>query len=194
VDSKDDKSEEGPFDYAGRTLDADGKLESPAGAAPAPPRLSRIGRPVPPPQELELEVRPKAAPLELEARPVKPEADYVPPPPARAPATVHGGSAAPWLALLVVAALAAAGWYYFLAKPKVPPRAPIAVVVLITSEPTGAQVSVEGSPMGVTPWAADNTWAKGPVNVTLTAPGYRPWTGTFSGGRPARLEAHLQKR
>jgi eukaryotic-like serine/threonine-protein kinase len=190
VDPKDDSTEDESFDYSGRTLDADGNLDAPA-PAPVAPRPSRISRPRPPPKELELEERPKAPPLELEARSPKPEADYVPPPPARALAHVGGPSLAPWFALLVLAALAAAGWYYFLAKP---PRAPVAVVVLITSEPTGAQVSVEGSPVGVTPWAADNTWAKGPVNVTLTAPGYRPWTGTFSGGRPARLEARLQKR
>jgi eukaryotic-like serine/threonine-protein kinase len=190
VDPKDDSTEDESFDYSGRTLDADGNLDAPA-PAPVAPRPSRISRPRPPPKELELEERPKAPPLELEARSPKPEGDYVPPSPARALAHVGGPSLAPWLALLVLAALAAAGWYYFLAKP---PRAPVAVVVLITSEPTGAQVSVEGSPVGVTPWAADNTWAKGPVNVTLTAPGYRPWTGTFSGGRPARLEARLQKR
>jgi eukaryotic-like serine/threonine-protein kinase len=194
VDPKDDSTEDESFDYSGRTLDADGNLDAPAPAPVAPRSPSRISRPLPPRKELELEERPKAPPLELEARSAKPEADYVPPPKARALAPVQGPSLAPWLALLVLAALAAAGWYYLLGKPKVPPRAPVAVVVLITSEPTGAQVSVEGSPVGVTPWAADNTWAKGPVNVTLTAPGYRPWTGTFSGGRPARLEAHLQKR
>ena len=109
------------------------------------------------------------------------------------PKPAPGRSPAPWLALLVLAALVAGGWYFFLAKPQPAPRA-AAVVVFITSDPTGAQVSVEGSPLGVTPWAADNTWPNGPVNVTLTASGHRPWTGTFSGGRPARLEVRLQKR
>jgi eukaryotic-like serine/threonine-protein kinase len=194
VDPKDDNKEDEPFDFSGKTLDADGNLESPA-AAPAAPRPSQVSRPRVPPKEVELEERPRAPALELEARPVRPEADYVPPPPARAQPGPQGASLAPWLALLVLAGLGAAGFYYFLAKPKgPPPRAPVALVILITSEPTGAAVSVEGSPVGVTPWAADNIWAKGPVNVTLTAPGYRPWTGTFSGGRPARLEAHLQKR
>jgi eukaryotic-like serine/threonine-protein kinase len=190
VDPKDDTPDDEPFESSGRTLDAEGNLESPAGA-PAVPRLSRISRPRPP-QEFELEARPKAPALELEARPVRPESDYVPPP-MRAPASTRGPSPAPMLALLVVAALVAAGWYHFWAKPKTTPRAP-AVVVFITSEPTGAEVSVEGSPLGVTPWAADNTWPNGPVNVTLTAAGHRPWTGTFSGGRPARLVVRLQKR
>jgi eukaryotic-like serine/threonine-protein kinase len=196
VDPKDNDSQDEPFDFSGKTLDADGNLESPpaAPAAPAAPRPSRVSRPAPPHQELQLEERPKAPALELEARPARAETDYVPPPAKRPPST-HGPSLAPGLALLVLAALGAGGWYYFLAKPRGPPgRVPIAVVILITSEPTGAEVSVEGSRMGVTPWAADNTWAKGPVNVTLTAPGYRPWTGTFPGGRPARLEAHLQRR
>ncbi len=193
MDPKDDSKEDQGFDFTGGSLDADGNLEAPV-PTPAASRPSRISRPQPPPQVLELEERPKTPPLELEARGPRPEADFVPSPPPRTPGSVHGGSLAPWLVLFAVAGLAAGGWYYFLAKPKVPTHAPIAVVVLITSEPTGAQVSVEGSPQGVTPWAADNTWAKGPVNVTLTAPGYRPWTGTFSGGRPARLEAHLQRR
>jgi eukaryotic-like serine/threonine-protein kinase len=193
VEPKDDDSKDEPFDFSGKTLDADGNLASPA-SAPARPRPSRVTRPRAAHPQLELEERDKAPALELEARPARADTDYVPPPATRQPRP-HGPSLAPGLALLVLAALGAAGWYYFLAKPKgPPPRAPVAVVILVTSEPTGAEVSVEGSPMGVTPWAADNTWAKGPVNVTLTAPGYRPWTGTFPGGRPARLEAHLQRR
>jgi eukaryotic-like serine/threonine-protein kinase len=194
VDPKDDDTQDESFDFSGKTLDADGNLESPAGV-PAARRSSRVSRPRPAHPELDLVERPKVPALELEARPPRADTDYVPPPPPRAPPRTHGPSFAPWLTLLVLGALGAAGWYYFLAKPKgPPPRVPIAVVILVTSEPTGAAVSVEGSPVGVTPWAADNTWAKGPVNVTLTAPGYRPWTGTFAGGRPARLEAHLQKR
>jgi eukaryotic-like serine/threonine-protein kinase len=192
VDKKDDTEDE-PFDFSGKTLDADGNLASPSGAPPlpppSPPARTRIRH-----EELELEERPLAPPPELEARAPRPEADYLPPPgPARPKPSAP--SAGPWLALLVVVALGAAGWYYFFGQSKAPPpRAPIAVVVFITSEPTGAEVSVEGSPVGVTPWAADNIWDKGPVNVTLTAPGYRPWTGTFPGGRPARLAVHLQRK
>jgi len=90
--------------------------------------------------------------------------------------------------------LGAGGWYFFFTQKAPPGYVPPAVVVLISSEPVGAAVSVEGTAVGVTPWAADNTWPAGPVNVTVTYPGYRPWSGTFRGGRPARLEARLQRR
>jgi len=67
-------------------------------------------------------------------------------------------------------------------------------VVLITSEPPGAVVRIEGAEVGTTPWAADNAWGPGAVRVEVSRPGYRTWTGTFGGGAPARLEVRLQKR
>ena len=174
---KDDK-EEG-FTPTGPALDTSGKLQGSVAQVPK-------SRPPPP--------RPRAETLELEERPPRPDTHYVappPPPPARLPSRGGGGLV---VAVLLLACLAAGGWY-FLFRESVPAnRVPIAVVVLITSEPLGAAVSVEGTPVGVTPWAADNTWPVGPVNVTLSYPGYRPWNGTFRGGRPARLEARLQRR
>jgi eukaryotic-like serine/threonine-protein kinase len=180
---KKDDEDEG-FDVTGPALDPSGTLEGRGRltpVAPAPPRAPR----------------PRAEALELEERPPRAQTDYVPPPPppkARPPAGGQGGAGRLFLALLVLAGLGAGGWYFFLREKPAPARAPIAVVVLISSEPSGAAVSVEGTPVGVTPWAADNTWAPGPVNVTITHPGYRPWSGSFRGGRPARLEARLQRR
>jgi eukaryotic-like serine/threonine-protein kinase len=148
--------------------------------------------------ELELEERPaKHAPLELEAPRPHAESDYVPPRAPRRQSAPGGGGSGRWLVLLLVlAALAGGGYYYFFGQtPKGPPPRPkIAITITVTSEPSGAAVNVEGAPVGTTPWAADNIWARGPVNVSLTLPGYRPWTGTFPGGRPARLEARLLKR
>jgi hypothetical protein len=183
-------TEDEPFDFSGKSLDAEGNLQSRAQPVEVPtPTRSR-----PSPTEVELEVQPQAPALELEARPPPAETDYVQPPaPLRPSAPSHG--LGPWPALLLLAALGTGGWYFFFGRPKPPPsRVPIAVVILITSEPTGAQVTIGGTVLGVTPWAVDNTWSPGPVSVTLTAPGYRPWTGSFQGGRPARLEVRLQRR
>ena len=175
-----EKDEEEGFQPTG-ALDSSGTLES---------RNPLARRPGPAPRKAQLE------PLELEERAPRPTTDYVPPPAPPTPRLPRrgGGGGVLLLFLLVLAGLGAGGWYLFF-KPKTSRLyVPVAVVVLVTSDPLGASVSVEGTPVGVTPWATDNTWPRGPVNVTLTHPGYRPWTGTFPGGRPARLEAKLQRR
>jgi hypothetical protein len=191
--------EDEPFVTTGPTLDAEGNLE--AAAQPVEPHRSSVLRPLPPsgqpePElELELEERPRAVPLELEARAPRPETHYVPPPAPPPPRLNTGPSAGPLLLLLVLGILGASATYYFFFRVKeAPAKRPIAVTITITSEPSGAAVNVEGTPVGVTPWATDNIWATGPVNVTLTLPGYRPWSGSFPGARPARLEARLQRR
>ncbi len=195
---KDDDEE--PFVSTGPTLDAQGNLQSPTGASAAVgPHRSSVLRAPPerraPEVELELEQRPKAQALELEERAPPAETDYVPPPePSKARIPSGGPSGWPLLVLLLLSA-AGACYYFFGQQPKGPPPRPrIAVTITITSEPNGAAVSIEGTPVGVTPWAVDNTWASGPVNVSVTMPGYRAWSGTFPGGRPARVEARLQRR
>jgi eukaryotic-like serine/threonine-protein kinase len=175
-----DKDEEGAFDFTGASLDAEGNLEG----QPQASVHTRLTRPPP---------RRPAAPLELEARQPPKDSDYVPPPPLPPVRPPSQGLPVWPFGLLLLAALGVAGWWWYGLQHK-EKRAPIAVVILVTSEPAGAVVSVEGSPMGVTPWAADNTWGPGPVQVDVSLPGYRTWSGTFPGGRPARLSAKLQKR
>lgn len=198
MEPKDEDGKEEPFVSTGRTLDAEGNLEAPPGGLP-PAHRSSVLRPRPEAARfeptLELEERPRAKALELEERAPRAETDYVPPPaPPKARSPSSGPSAWPLLVVLVL--LGGGAWYYFFGQHTKgpPPRAPIAVTITITSEPNGAAVSVEGTPVGVTPWAVDNTWAPGPVKVNVTLPGYRPWSGTFPGGRPARLEARMQRR
>ncbi len=192
-EKREKEPEEEPFVSTGRTIDAEGNLQSPAGA-PAPHRSSVL-RSQPEGREFELEHRGEAEALELEARAPRPQTDYAPLPPAPQGSTpTHGPSAWPLLLFLLLAG--AGAWYYFYGQhlKGPPPRIPIAVTITITSQPNGAAVTVEGHLVGVTPWAVDNTWAPGPVKVGVTMPGYRPWSGTFAGGVPARLEARLQPR
>jgi serine/threonine-protein kinase len=191
--------EDEPFTTTGPTLDAEGNLESKGDPASRAHRSSVLRpQPVSGSRELnlELEERPRTPPLELEATAPRAEADYVPPPAPAGPGLNNGPSGWPILLVLVLGLLGAGAWYYFFASAGKgpPPRHPIAITITITSEPNGAAVSVEGTKVGLTPWAVDNTWGPGPVHVIITLPGYRPWSGTFPGGQPARLEARLQRR
>jgi serine/threonine-protein kinase len=189
--------EDEPFVTTGPTINTEGNLES--APEPVEPHRSSVLRPAAPahaPQaDLELASSRQAAPLELEARAPHPATDYVPPPAPKPVRASSGPSPWPLLLLLVLGIGGGYATYYFFFRAKgPPPRAAIALTITITSVPNGAAVSVEGTSVGSTPWAADNIWAEGPVNVSVTLPGYRPWTGTFPGGRPARLEARLQRR
>src|SRR5271167_1232484 len=111
-------------------MDAEGKLEGRDG----PPAARRTpGR--------ALEQRIQA--LELAERPPPPTSDYVPPPAVRVRRWTPYWSS--WLTLLTLVVLAAGLWLYFGRSTAAPAhtRAAAAVVILITSDPVGATVSVE---------------------------------------------------
>jgi hypothetical protein len=172
------------FTPTGPALGADGKLERPASAPLRTPHTSALRPPraasPATPEVLELAERPRPAPT-----------DYVPPPP---PPEAHPPSRAPLslFALLLLAGLAAGGWFawgYWRTTHPTP-----AALVFINSEPSGATVRLGGTEVGTTPWAADNAWGPGPVQVEVSRPGYRTWTGSFAGGGPAHLNVRLQKR
>ncbi len=64
----------------------------------------------------------------------------------------------------------------------------------IDSDPPGATVSVDDTELGTTPLVMDNTYPRGrqiPMKVTL--PGYKPWTGTFTGGKAESLDIRLRR-
>jgi hypothetical protein len=65
------------------------------------------------------------------------------------------------------------------------------VPLIIESIPTGATITVGDKTIGVTPWAGDNVWPDGAA-VTLSLPGYAPWTGVVHAGAEQRLSARLK--
>jgi hypothetical protein len=62
------------------------------------------------------------------------------------------------------------------------------------SQPTGATVLVGGAVVGITPWAGDNVWPKGPLRVEVRKAGYRSWEATVEGGVEQTVEATLRRR
>ena len=58
---------------------------------------------------------------------------------------------------------------------------------------SGATVTVEGAVLGTTPLMMDNTYPAGDIPVKVTMKGYKPWTGTFSGGQPQSLDVKLRR-
>lgn len=75
------------------------------------------------------------------------------------------------------------------------PREPAmtAKLLVIDSEPSGAQVRISGQPVGTTPLAVDNVWPPGEVPVELRLEGYKRWSGHFRGREGERLEIILQR-
>jgi len=67
-------------------------------------------------------------------------------------------------------------------------------VLIVTSEPPGAQVRIGGQLVGQTPLSQENLYAPGAeLQVQVTLRGYRPWTGKLRGGESVTLEASLRR-
>jgi PEGA domain len=66
--------------------------------------------------------------------------------------------------------------------------------LLVLSEPTGATVLIGGAVVGITPWAGDNVWPKGPLRVEVRKAGYRSWAAMVEGGVEQTVEATLRRR
>jgi hypothetical protein len=69
-----------------------------------------------------------------------------------------------------------------------------APTLLVLSEPAGATVLINGTEVGLTPWAGDNVWPKEPLRIELRKAGYKPWQGLTMGGKQDTLDATLRKR
>lgn len=64
----------------------------------------------------------------------------------------------------------------------------------IESDPPGAAVEINGESVGDTPLRMGNFYPAQQLKVTLTLPGYRPWTGRFTGGKRETIVARLRRR
>ncbi len=64
--------------------------------------------------------------------------------------------------------------------------------IVITSEPEGVDITIDGRVVGQTPWAGDNDW-HGRVPYQLSAPGYQPIKGFFDGEQQVTLDVSLRK-
>lgn len=166
--------------YDGPTLNADGQLEK---------RISAVEPPTPEPVP-ELQLR-EAPPPPLE------------PPPEPAPRAPTSPALKIVVALFVVGTGIFGAVLYF--KPHIP--VPDGVRegtlldaigpaanghVIISSQPAGAAIFIDGENVGVTPWATDNRWS-GEVKVKLVARGYKAWESTFVGGTNQTLDVQLKR-
>lgn len=66
------------------------------------------------------------------------------------------------------------------------------VPLIISSEPAGAQVVIDGVKVGETPWAGENKWEK-TTRITVTLPGYKRWEGQLTPHQPLTLDLQLKK-
>lgn len=63
----------------------------------------------------------------------------------------------------------------------------------IVSTPPGASITIGGAVVGTTPWFSDNHYV-GEVAFEVTKPGFKPWAGSFPGGKETRVEVALVRR
>lgn len=92
---------------------------------------------------------------------------------------------------VVVVGLVAGGVFWWRAQPGESTGA--SGLLSVTSNPSGASVTVAGKAVGRTPLFSDNRWS-GSVAIELSLPGYRKWAGTFEGGRDSKLEVSLVRK
>jgi hypothetical protein len=140
-------------------------------------------------------------PLELAAREPKPEPPPVPKPPRQrigVPVAIGVGVlifCGGVLALVLHHAPNAASRPEAAGKLDVPDEPEGAPSLTVQSEPPGATVFVQEEETGSTPLVGSNEFAKGSqVKLRLELPGYRPWTGSFSGGVNTTVRAKLKRK
>lgn len=170
--------------FKGPTLDADGKLEN---------RFAKVESPAPATDEpLELAER---APKVVEER-VEQFREV--------PRQRRSGALMVVVGALVLGLAALAGFMVF--KPSLPVPDGVHEVpllrellgprelppLIISSEPSGATISVDGTVLGQTPWAGENRWV-GEPKVVLQLNGFRAWEGKLTGGKAQTLDVRLKK-
>jgi serine/threonine-protein kinase len=141
---------------------------------------------------------PPAQPQQEAPRPFEPTPAYEPLP-GRYQAPPRRRAPVKWLAVGALLLLAGGAYLYFTPErmrvrlPRLggPPQQ---AILLITSEPDGATVKINGQAVGTTPFSQDNVYPPDrEMKVEVVLRGYKPWTGTFRGGESATLEAQLRR-
>jgi PEGA domain len=99
------------------------------------------------------------------------------------------------IAVVVLVLLGAGGFAVLYGSPRLTatlnahtPKGPL----VISSEPSGAELWLAGKKVGTTPWAADNRYV-GKTTWEVRARGYKPKGGTFMGGEETHLDVALEK-
>lgn len=164
----------------GPSLDAQGRLHAPGKTfKPSPAAASGIDFARPPvprkaPEPVATSVPVERVPLEL---------------PARGPAkrTLRFSRV---LGLLILGALGGAVGFVWKALPQQAVTRPL---LTVTSEPSGAEVFINGNNVGQTPLFMDNVWTAGEVPIELRRRGYRAHQGSFDGGSDVKLEIELER-
>lgn len=187
-------SESDPSDHPpapeGPALDVDGRLVN----GPLPPQ------PLPPPGFLPSEEPPLELP-ELPPRRYEPVADAYreePPPPPnprrRVAIAVFVAALVVGLGLLAMSlVLPPSSWSSGLERLEVSGAVGAAApTVVVTSEPDGASVRIDGRLVGTTPWASDNLW--GDTTIAVERPGYVTFTAPLKARANVRVDAQLRRR
>lgn len=189
-----DPNVDGDWKPSGGTLDATGKVEG----YQAPRRHNSLETKVEPPPDpsgLPRLSALKTGDLELmhdpasHARPQYEERDY-----RDASLQVRSRKKAV-LAVLVLLALGIGGFVAVYSSPRLAstlhaytPRGPL----VVSSEPSGAELLISGKKVGTTPWAADNRWV-GKTSYEVRLKGYKPAKGAFMGSEETHLDVVLEK-
>ena len=176
-----------------RSLDTDGQV---VGIKPSAP-------PAPPPNAPVLADRDGNLPLaalttgdlELARDPtVRPASNYEEP--IYRTEDIHIRSRKKPIIVMIVLVVAAVGGFFALYKS---PRATATLnaftpkgPLVISSEPSPAELWIGGKKVGNTPWAEDNRYV-GKTSYEIRAKGYKTKKGTFRGGEETHLSIELEK-
>jgi hypothetical protein len=95
-----------------------------------------------------------------------------------------------FVVLAGVALIAGAYWLYLHFRP----RESVIAVLRIESQPSGAEVWIDGKQLGQTPIAIENNYRPQDYEVLVRKKGFQPWKAVFFGGISTRLDARLGRQ
>jgi hypothetical protein len=188
-----DPNVDGEWKAPARSLDAEGRV---VGLKPPAPRnsLEQPAAPEADPSGLPRLSALNTGDLELARDPTqRPPSTWEDPLPYRdQPMRSRKGA---MIAVVVLVLLGAGGFFALYQSPRLTatlnahtPKGPL----VISSDPSGAELWLAGSKVGTTPWAADNRYV-GKTTYEVRARGNKTKRGTFMGGVETHLDVELEK-